>query len=157
LPLSLQAFEELQELSSNMRRNPLSVGNDSWTYSWGSTYTASMYYKHIHEHIQVIGIYKWIWKSSCIMKHKFFAWLLISDRLNTREMLKRRHWKVTDDTHCELCFARAYEDRMHLFFECNFSQRIWTYLQIDWLRGGDIQASAARARVGFAKPFLWRL
>ena len=87
------------------------------------------------------------------MKHKFFAWLLISDRLNTRDMLKRRHWKVTDDTHCELCFARAYEDRMHLFFECNFSQRIWTYLQIDWQHGQDIQEAATRARAGFAKPF----
>jgi hypothetical protein len=89
LPLSLQAYEELQELSSNMRHNPLSMGNDYWTYAWGSS--ASTYYKHIHEHIQFIGIYKWIWKSSCIMKHKFFAWLLISDRLNTRDMLKRRH------------------------------------------------------------------
>jgi hypothetical protein len=153
LPLSSQAYEELQELSFQMRRNPLSVGNDSWVYVWGSTYTASKYYKHIYEHIQVIGLYRWIWKSSCIMKHKFFAWLLISDRLNTRDILKRRHWKVTDDTHCELCFARAYEHRMHLFFECNFSQRIWTYLQIDWLQGQDIQTAATRARSDFGKPF----
>jgi hypothetical protein len=100
LPLSSQAYVEWQELSSKMRRNPLSVGNDSWVYVWGSTYTASKYYKHIHDHIQVIGLYRWIWKSSCIMKHMFFAWHLISDRLNTRDMLKRRHWKVTDDTHC---------------------------------------------------------
>lgn len=32
LPLSVQAYEELQDLVSNMRRSPLSVGNDSWIY-----------------------------------------------------------------------------------------------------------------------------
>jgi hypothetical protein len=58
LPLSSQAYEELQELSSHMRRNPLAVGKDSWIYVWGSTYTASKYYKHIHEHIQVIALYR---------------------------------------------------------------------------------------------------
>jgi hypothetical protein len=42
---------------------------------------------------------------------------------------------------------------MHLFFECNFNQRVWIYLQIDWLQGQYIQTSVARARVGFAKPF----
>jgi hypothetical protein len=68
-------------------------------------------------------------------------------------MLKRRHWNVTEETHCVLCFARAYEDIMHLFFECNFSQRVWIYLQIDWMQGQDIQTAASRARVGFAKPF----
>jgi hypothetical protein len=87
------------------------------------------------------------------MKHKFFAWLLLDDRLNIRDMLKRRHWNVTENTHCELCFARAYEDKMHLFFECNFSQRVWTYLQIDWLHGQDMQTTALRARKDFAKPF----
>jgi hypothetical protein len=153
LPLSAQAYEKLQDLTINMTRNPLSIGNDSWIYSWGSSYTTSKYYQHIHAHIQVTGVYRWIWKSSCIMKHKLFAWPLLSDRLNTIDMLKRRHSNITEETHCVLCFIRAYEDRMHLFFECNFSQRVWTYLQIDWMQGQDIQTAASRARVGFAKPF----
>jgi hypothetical protein len=62
------------------------------------------------------------------MSHKTFAWLLLVDRLNTRDMLQR-HWNTTDDTHCELCPLRAYEDRIHLFFQCNFSSRVWNYLQ----------------------------
>jgi hypothetical protein len=63
----------------------------------------------------VVGIYKWSWKS-CLLRTIFCAWLLLSDRLNTRDMLQRRHWEVTNETHCVLCPSRTNEDRMHLFF-----------------------------------------
>jgi hypothetical protein len=33
----------------------------------------------------------WIWKSSFQPKHKFFFWLLIHDRINTRNLLKRKN------------------------------------------------------------------
>jgi hypothetical protein len=88
-----------------------------------------------------------------MMRTKFFASLLINDRVNTRDMLMRRHWNVTKDTHCVLCPTRAYEDRLHLFFTCNFSQRVWNYLQIDWSQAQDIQATAFAARNDFGKPF----
>jgi hypothetical protein len=45
-----------------------------------------------------------------------FAWLMISDHLNTRDMLKRRKCKVAEDVHRELCAGRIYEDRQHLVF-----------------------------------------
>jgi hypothetical protein len=72
------------------------------------------------------------------MSAKFFAWLLLKDRLNTKDLLQRRHWKVTEDFYCVLCPLRVREDRFHLFFECNFSQRVWKYLQIDWKSDNDI-------------------
>jgi hypothetical protein len=87
------------------------------------------------------------------MKIKVFAWLLLSDRLNTRDLLKRRHWRVTDDVHCELCPGRNYEDRTHLFFECNFSTRIWNYLQITWQPKDNMQDILAVAKRSFNKPF----
>jgi hypothetical protein len=37
-------------------------------------------------------IFKWMWKSCVKGKHKFFFWLLLMDRLNTRELLKRKIW-----------------------------------------------------------------
>jgi hypothetical protein len=98
-------------------------------------------------------VYQWLWESCCIMSHKMFAWLLLVDRLNTRDILQRRHWNTTDDTHCELCPLRAYEDRMHLFFQCNFSSRIWNYLQIDWIQNDDLQMVISTARKYFRKPF----
>jgi hypothetical protein len=137
-PLSPQAYQEMEELQVLMQANPLCDLHDSWSYVWGESYKASKFYKHIHQHIQVPGVYKWLWKSCCIMRIKVFGWLVLRDRINTRDMLQRRHCKVTEDTHCELCSSRGYEDRIHLFFECNFSQRVWNYLEIDWLAGNDL-------------------
>jgi hypothetical protein len=131
LPLSPQAYQELEQLKLLMQNNPLTQEKDLWAYCWGDSYSSANFYSHIHKHIQVPSVYKWLWKSSCVMKHKVFAWLLLSDRLNTRDLLKRRHWKVTEDEHCVLCPGRIFEDRIHLFFECTFSSRIWNYLQID--------------------------
>jgi hypothetical protein len=153
LPMSEQAYQEFQLLTNLMRFNPLLVSNDKWVYSWGPTYTVSKYYQHLHAHIVVMPIFKWIWKSACMMRTKFFAWLLLNDRVNTRDMLISRHWNVTNDNHCVLCPSRAYEDSLHMFFNCNFSQRVWNYLQIDRSQGQDIQAAAFAARKDFGKPF----
>jgi hypothetical protein len=64
---------------------------------------------------------------------------------------------VTDDTHCELCPIRAYEDRIHLFFQCNFSMRIWNYLQIEWIHHDDMQVVVATAQQRFHKPFFMEI
>jgi hypothetical protein len=136
-----------------MNLNHLTLDRDIWAYDWGDSFTSARYYKHIHSSIQVMPAFKLLWKSSCMMRVNFFAWLLLVDRLNTRDMLHRRHWKVTEDTHCVLCPTRARETRMHLFFECNFSQRIWNYLQIDWTLAPDMQGSLLIAKLAFGKPF----
>jgi hypothetical protein len=153
LPLSEQAYDEYNQLNHLIAANPLSLDRDLWVYDWGDSYTSARYYKHIHAHIQVMPVFKWLWKSSCMMRVKFFAWLLLVDRLNSRDMLQRRHWKVTEDVHCVLCPTGSREDRMHLFFGCNFSQRIWNYLQIDWSLAQDIQGSITAAKLAFRKPF----
>ena len=136
-----------------MLDHPLSLDQDNWSYRWGDKYTSAQFYKLIHAHIQVPPVFKSIWKSCCTMKIKMFAWLLLRDRLNTRDMLQRRHWRVTDETHCELCPLRVHEDRIHLFFDCNFSVRVWDYLQIQWEPNDDLQMVVAKARKFFAKPF----
>jgi hypothetical protein len=116
LPLSVQAHGELNELQVLMADNPLSEQNDVWSYIWGEKYYAAKFYEYIHSHIQVPKVYHWLWKSSCVMSVKMFAWLLLRDRLNTKDLIHRRHWNVTDEYHCVLCPLRAHEDRIHLFF-----------------------------------------
>lgn len=52
--------------------------------------------------------------------HKFFFWLMLRDRLNTRAMLQRKNMHL--DSYCGvLCVVNIEEDIMHLFFECPFS------------------------------------
>jgi hypothetical protein len=153
LPLSTIAYQELQELKQLMETNPVLDQHDVWSYCWGPKYTAAQFYRKIHAHIKVPSVYRWLWKSCCIMRHKMFAWLVLRDRINTRDLIQRRHWHVTDDTHCELCPGHIYEDRAHLFFECNFSVRIWNYLQITWQSNDDLQAVVSAAKNGFGQPF----
>ena len=108
----------------------------------------SLVYKHYFSHMDNHAPCCLIWKSKCQSKHNFFAWLLLHDRINTREMLFRRGWKVTDNYDCVLCPAQILEDWRHLFFTCQFSSRVWNYLQITW-----VSASFADALVTAKKNF----
>jgi hypothetical protein len=152
-PLSVQAFGELNALQSWMQDNPLSDHNDVWIYSWGEKCADAKFYESIHAHITVPKVYHWLWKSSCVMTSKVFAWLLLKDRQNTKDMLQRRHWNVVEQSHCVLCPLRVHEDRAHLFFQCNFNQRIWNYLQIQWIAHDDLQTVVTEARRSFGQPF----
>jgi ubiquinone/menaquinone biosynthesis C-methylase UbiE len=60
LPLSAQAFEELNQLQRMMSSSSLEDRNDEWTYIWGGSYRASKFYAHIHSHISVPSVYKWV-------------------------------------------------------------------------------------------------
>ena len=93
----------------------------------------------------------WLWKSKCNSKHKFFAWLVLHDRVNTKDMLIRRHWNVTNNHDCILCRAGSYEDWRHLFFNCVFSTHIWNYLQIAWHPGNNSE-SLLMAKRSFKGP-----
>ena len=99
-------------------------------------------------------IFKWIWKCSCTLKIRVFGWLLLMDRLNTRDMMQRRHWIIQDDS-CVLCLTQTHEDRIHLFFTCNFSQRVWNYLGISWQvqPHQSTYSMASSAREEFGLPF----
>jgi len=155
LPLSERAFGELQSLQSLLGNSNVNHQlNDVWVWKEdGKDYSAKKYYTFLHKHIVSNPILSWIWASCCTLRIKFFAWLLIMDRLNTQDMLERRHWNVSDSNLCVLCPTHTKEDRDHLFFQCNFSCRVWNYLQISWPAGDDMTAIAFHARRDFARPF----
>jgi hypothetical protein len=44
----------------------------------------------------------WIWKSKCILRVKFFAWLLLNYRLNNKNILRRRRKFLEDGYTCVL-------------------------------------------------------
>jgi hypothetical protein len=91
-PLSPQASPQLQELQFLLQQiqvNPSEA--NKWIYIWNSDEFISR-----KAYLQIIGInnaspiFKWMWKSCLRGKHKFFFWLLLHDRLNTRELLKKK-------------------------------------------------------------------
>ena len=134
LPLSHQAALELQVLEGwilDLNRDPTIP--DVWTWPGKSgCCTTKSFYTLMHSHLPTILPCKWLWDIKCTMKIKVFGWLLFFDRLNTKDLLIRMHWRSPlDDNLCVICNEYVYEDRLHMFFNCNFSHRVWSYLSID--------------------------
>lgn len=72
-------------------------------------------------------------------------WLLLKDRLNTRNILRR----VLDDYSCPLCTASVEETSQHLFFTCSFSQWCWQLLNIQWHMNMEIKERIVQGRRDF--------
>jgi hypothetical protein len=121
LPLSTQAYDELLHLQNDLDEFEYDDNSiDSWSPIWGAKYTSQRFYAHVFSNVEAHPFYKTLWKSSCAPRIKFFAWLILVDRLNTKTMLRRRHINIQDDTLCVLCNTGLEEDIDHLFFECPF-------------------------------------
>jgi hypothetical protein len=72
------------------------------------------------------------WDSSCANKIKVFAWLLLMDRLNVRNILRRKKHKLQrNDYSCVMCTNQCEETTFHLFFSCPFSRACWRHLGIN--------------------------
>lgn len=63
-------------------------------------------------------------ESATRIKHKIFFWLLLHDKVITRNLLKRQTFclKTYD---CVYCNEEAEKTSMHLFWDCTFSQDCW--------------------------------
>jgi hypothetical protein len=95
---------------------------DSWFYIWGCfTFTSKKAYQHLLGASWAAPIFKWIWRSSCQPKHKVFFWLLIQDRLSSRNILRRRQMFLPSYD-CVLCPLSTEETVDHLFLECNLAR-----------------------------------
>lgn len=77
-------------------------------------------------------IFKVVWKSRCTPRVKFFAWLVLVDRLNTKSMLQRRHLNIEDDNICVMCNRGEEETIDHLLFDCPFAKECWANIHFDW-------------------------
>lgn len=63
---------------------------------------------------------------------RVFTWLLLMDRLNTKNLLKRKKFKIEGNNYnCILCTSHREKIAMHLFFAAS----CWEKLRIQWQRG----------------------
>lgn len=71
LPLSEEAFQQLQELQIMLNHLSLTDDPDRWTYIWGSTdFTPSRAYKQLKGSVPTHPIFRWLWKTCCQEKKK---------------------------------------------------------------------------------------
>jgi hypothetical protein len=97
-------MQELDDLQAYLQMLPYNMeANDPWTPVWGSKYSSRRFYSYIFRDIVSHPIFKALWKSRCTPRVKFFAWLILVDRLNTKSMLHRWHLNIEDDALCIMC------------------------------------------------------
>ena len=80
------------------------------------------------------------------------------DRLNTRNILKRKKRKLEGDNYnCVLCNRNMEETAFHLFFGCPFSQSCWQQLDIHWNLGADFFQMITQAKQQFSSTFFMEI
>ena len=134
LPLSSQAARQLEEIEYIVTGGKR-LGwkcSDTWSYSWGnSKFSSRKAYNILIGNSEASPLFSWLQASCNLGKHKFFFRLLIRDRLNTRNLLRRKNMEL-DDYNCVMCNGGHEETSFHLFFECGFSQSCWNSIPIHW-------------------------
>lgn len=121
--LSLMARNQLEELQDIINsRDWDEEMTDRWIYTWAnSRFGSKKAYKNMCINEPASPLFKWLWGASNLGNQKFFFWLLIRDRLNTRNLLKRKGMPLPDYSYV-LCNTNIEETWLHLFFECNLSK-----------------------------------
>lgn len=129
-PLSSQDAEQLTELSNIVDSLNLNLNvHDSWHYSWGtSIYSSTKSYRILMGTHQASPLFKRLWKSGNLGKHRSFFWLLLNDRLNTRNILRRKK-RHLPSYNCVFCNPKE-KTCFHLFFECPFSTDCWNSINL---------------------------
>lgn len=105
LPLTQEAHHDLQELQFHLNGIPYHENEkDQWTFIWGNRqYTSSRIYRFAFSGLHVSPVFSWLWKSKSMPRITTFGWLLLVDRLNTKDMLQRRRSNVQSGTSFVMC------------------------------------------------------
>lgn len=88
---------------------------------------------------------------------KFFAWLILMDRLNTKNMLARRHFNVQPHSLCVLCVDGSGETIDNLFFNCPFAKMCWDKIGINWVNDVEIHKRIERTKPLAGIPFFMEI
>ena len=93
------------------------------------SFSSTKAYRLLTGHRTVHQAFRWLWKSSCRNKCKFFIWLVLKDRLGTRNLLRRRNMFL-QDYNCVHCVSSTEETLLHLLVDCPFALACWNTLNL---------------------------
>jgi hypothetical protein len=123
---SVQAFQEYQQMQQLLQHIQISDDRrDVWKYIWGNlNYTTSRFYHLPYKHTRPPQPFVWLWNSRCSNKLKVFSWLLLIDRLNVRNILRRKQKIKLEGSNynCVHCSHSREKTTFHLFFSCPYSR-----------------------------------
>lgn len=129
---------------------------DSWTYCWGNgNYQSTNIYRLPYQAISPPAPIRNVWTTKCSKKIKVFMWLLFKDRLNKRNILRRKNQKMEGNDYKVLCALRSEETAFHLFF--SFSLACWLEIGISWNRTAESFSMVQQANTTFQQPFFMEI
>lgn len=155
LPLSQEAYIQLQNVQQSLNAVTLADENDSWLYSWtssSSSTSTTRVYRSLIGHQDTHIVFKWLWKNNCQPKHKVFGWLLLRDRLSTRNILRRKNMQL-DSYYCALCNCLTEETVDHLFADCAFARMCWNTINVEIPLGEGFPELAEQVKAQIHSPF----
>lgn len=158
IPIPEQAISQWHELTNHIALANPSEEADQWNYIWSpNIYQPKRLYDLFFAHIQPDIPLTLVWKSKYTMKIKVFLWLLLMDRLNTKELLQRKRFNTQRGTICNICNSATTEDYTHLFFSCHFAQQCWNHLGITWNLNMEFMSMIMTAQRQFPHPFFMEI
>lgn len=102
--------------------------NITWKLTQSGMYSVSSVYRaHFFRHTGR-NLCPLIWKLWAPPKCKFFAWLVMRNRVWTSDRLATRGWPR--NVCCTLC-RQSQETAHHLLADCRYTRRIWMMI-VDW-------------------------
>jgi hypothetical protein len=110
-------------------------------------------FRELNPHVSFL----WLWKSKCTPRVKFFGWLVLSDRLNSRNMLKRRHYILNSGYNCLMCDNPPEETLEHMLFHYPFSQSCWQTLDMSFDSTGDRLHIIERGKARWNRPLFMEI
>lgn len=152
------------EEALDKQRQKISVGSDIpvWKYSMDAfkqKFVTRSTWSLIRSSSLSVNWHESVWFSNATPKFAFMTWLAMHNRLTTGDIMLT--WNINLDASCTLC-RQHLETKNHLFFECSYSQDVWTNLLRELLlsrfsyKWQDIMALLADRSQTTLKLFLLR-
>ena len=135
-------FHQLQEFNIIMESLMLGSENDSisWSASVDRLYSVKSCYVLLNDGRLRVLHARDIWKCKAPLKIKVFTWLVIHDKILSRENLAKKGWMGSIG--CVFCGC-AVESSRHIFLHCIVAKVVWTFFlqnssALDNMRIGQI-------------------
>ena len=152
-PLSTEAYQQLQLMNSFMNEDIIHNTNDRWSMQTDKMeFSARKTYRAMFPQGTSHPIFRYIWDNCCILRYKIFIWLVIHDRINTRNLLDRKPFYVPSIA-CSLCNEISEETCLHLLWDCSFAMECWDTIYPYRHRGISTLDNLLLLREEIATPF----
>ncbi|GJR05326.1 reverse transcriptase domain-containing protein, partial [Tanacetum coccineum] len=94
----------------------------------GKPFSVHNVWDSIRPRDNLVSWYDFVWFHACIPRHAFNMWLIFKQRLRTQDCLRSWEVVVSLAVVCPLCETQP-DSHEHLFFDCPFSQQVWSRVQ----------------------------